>query len=236
MAEINLLKGGYIGKLGATIGQQWHGQQIVRSTPVGKPTSAPTQTAALLRFGVIQRTLSYLVDNYRDFFNIKDPKMTKLNKLVKLNKDFLNNIDGDYTGILLPNNTMKGFRINYVSETQSNVSYTFNRPLFFNFALATNIVRTTIFFDENGYYVTDTTTLTLPTSTTYGKTEVRRGTRYIVVMVQWEQGGIIYRTNPCSALFTMTWSLPPQAAETKQKKTKKKQQPPEVAAETQFEE
>jgi hypothetical protein len=236
MAELNLLKGGYTGKLGATVGQQWHGQQIVRSTPVGKPTPAPTQTAALLRFGVMQRTLSCLKDKYVNFFRVKDPKMTELNKLGKLNKDFLNNIDGDYTGILYPNNSMKGFRINYVSETQTNVTYNFIRPLFFNPALSANIVRTTIFFDKDGYYITSASASTLPVSTTYGKSEERRGTRYIVMIVQWEQGGIVYRTNPCSALFTMAWSPPPAAAETKQKKTKKKQQSPEVAAETQVEE
>lgn len=201
MAKLDILRGAYIGKLGATVGYKWHGTPIVRSTTWGVPHQRQSQILALSNFGILQRTLSYIIRHYDSFAKIKSKKMTKLNIMSKLNKGFLQNINGNYSGIFYPDNTAPGLRMERISETQNDITYRVIRSRNYDEKTAENIIRHTIYYTHDGYMITTATDYTLPATVIYPRTMITGTAGYIVVMAEWQQAGLIYRSNPCSYRF-----------------------------------
>lgn len=110
MAELNLLKAGYQGKLGETNAYEHKGKFIVRATPFSRSPLNEQQKANFNAFTKLNRVSSFLAKNCFQVFNIKNYPAYKHNAIASLLKPALNNGNFDLSKII---NIEKTFTTNW---------------------------------------------------------------------------------------------------------------------------
>lgn len=93
MAELNLLKSGYQGKLGETNGYEHKGKFIVRATPFSRSPLNKQQKDNFNAFAKLNRVASFWAKNCFESLNIKKYTAYKHNAVASYLKTALNNGD-----------------------------------------------------------------------------------------------------------------------------------------------
>ncbi len=116
MAELNLLKAGYQGKLGETNGYEHKGKFIVRATPFSRSPLNKQQKENFNAFTKLNRLAGFLSRNCFEVFNIKNYPAYKHNAIASLLKPALNNGNFDLSKIKDLQKTFNAtFDVNWLS-------------------------------------------------------------------------------------------------------------------------
>jgi len=91
MAEINLLKAGYKGKLGDTTGAQWKDKYTIRSKIWSKAPPTEVQTKNVRAFEKLNRLASGIARTTWNYLPLNDKKMLKHNAVAKWLKPVIRN-------------------------------------------------------------------------------------------------------------------------------------------------
>ena len=91
MAEINLLKAAFTGKLGETYGAKWKGKPVIRAVPFSKAPPTADQTACVRAFEALNRFSSALSRLGFNYLGLSSKNLHKHNAVAKFLKPMIKN-------------------------------------------------------------------------------------------------------------------------------------------------
>lgn len=83
MAEMNLLKATFIGRLGEVVGQSWKGKPVVKAAVFSKAPPTNAQTRSVRAFECLNRLSSALAKLCWPYLNLSDKKMLRHNAVAR---------------------------------------------------------------------------------------------------------------------------------------------------------